>query len=293
MKVALPAIRVQYDGMDATHHILELRELSLSLNGLSRLFNSSVYLVSHGEIPPSRFKPPARFYARKIQDGCFPIEIVPYLEGNELKFLSEAIAALGTEIIQRLATIAILLPSGRAKEVDPHYRALMELTKKIHDDGYAMQEMQLAERAKSEERLIELVKELARNNQSAVVDTVHPVGRTCTSAKLGDIETGGIEVDLPTAQTIRAEGELEVGDIQKYTVEVDGVIAHNRTCKLYVEGEDDRVIAGDLVDPVADNWPNIYQENIKRKKLEITAKPTLKDGKIHRLAVFDARRIDE
>ena len=103
---------------------------------------------------------------------------------------------------------------------------------------------------------------------------------------------GGHYLDIEVDRKEAARYGLEVGDIQKYTVEVDGVIAHNRTCKLYVEGEDDRVIAGDLVDPVADNWPNIYQENIKRKKLEITAKPTLKDGKIHRLAVFDARRID-
>ena len=293
MAYALPAIRVQYDGMDATNHMLELRELSLSLNGISRLFNSSVYLVSHGEIPPRRFKPPARFYARKIEHGCFPIEIVPYLEGDGLKFLSESIAVLGTEIIQRLATIAILLPSGRAREVDPHFQALLELTKKIQADGYAMQELQLSERAKSEERLIELAKELARMNQSAVVSTVHPVGRTCTSAKLGDLETGGIEVDLPTAQTIRAKGEFEVGDVQKYIVEVDGVIAHNRTCKLYIEGDKERVITGDLVDPVADNWPNIYQESIKLGKLEITAKPTLKDKRIHRLAVIDAKRVDE
>lgn len=77
--------------------------------------------------------------------------------------------------------------------------------------------------------------------------------------------------------------------MEQYNVLFDGMIIHNKTCRLIIEGEEDRVIPGDLVDPVADGHPNIYTQSMG-EYLTITAKPTFKDGQIYRLAVYDAKK---
>ena len=293
MTQALPAIRIEYDGLDARHQILGLHDLSRSMAGLSRLFNAATYLLYHGEPPPRRFKPPIHLFARPIEHGSVPFDVVPYYADGTLQFLTEAIAAMGVEVIQRIATIAILFPSGRSREIDPHFEALMELMKKIQEDATAAQELQLIARDRSEERLVELVKEVAKTQKPAVVNIIYPIGKTCSEAKIGDLNIGGVEVDIPTAKTIRSKDDLELTDLHEFVISMDGVIAHNKTCKFYLGDDDTRIITGDLLDPAADIWPNnIYKDSIRFGKLRVTAKATLKDGVIQRLAIFDAKKME-
>ncbi len=64
------------------------------------------------------------------------------------------------------------------------------------------------------------------------------------------------------------------------------------TCRLYVSGEGERIITGDLLDPAAEEHPNIYTESLG-KKIKIVAKPTFKDGQLYRLAVNDAKPMSD
>lgn len=250
-------IRIEYNGLDAKHDMLELRELSISLGGASKLLRMSSHLLFAGEIPSKNAPVRTKFYAKPVEAGCFPVEIIGSIDGDLFGITSEVIAGLGAEIIQRLMTIAILMPSGRSKETAQHFEALMELTKQIQQDKMASQEMLISRWAESESRMFEMAKMLADRGHSATIDAVHPIGRTCSEQSFGNQNKGGVIVDLPTAQSIRSGLKLEIGDMAEYNVTLDGVIIHNRTCRLYVEGEGDRVITGDLVDPVADEWPNI------------------------------------
>lgn len=290
MPQVLPAIRIKYEGRDAAHNLIDVRELAISLKGTSQLLTSASHVLFAGEVGTARAKPKIRFYAQPVQKGSFPIDIVGY-SGDLVKLASQVVAALGVEAIQRLISIAILLPSGRRKEVDPHFEQLMELTKKIQADAHASQEMLLARSAQSEKNVRDIVETFAQQNRRAVSEAVHPIGRTCADTIFGDEKRGGVVVDLPTAQTIRSEVKLEIGEMQKFKVHVDGIIAHNKTVKLYIEGCGERIITGDLLDPAADKWPNIYKDSVKSGVLEVTGKPTLKEGEIIRLAVFDAKKI--
>lgn len=282
-------IRIEYHGKDASHDMLDLRELAISLDGTSKLLRMSSHLLFAGEIPETHTKVRTKFYARPTESGCFPIDIIGSVDGDMFSVASEVVAGIGAEIIQRLISIAMLSSGGRPNAIDPHFEALMELTNKLQSDHVASQEMLIARWAESEGRMFEMAKMLGERGHAASVQAIHPVGRTCSSQKIGDQDAGGIEIDLPTAQSIRSSLKLEVGEMEQYNVLFDGMIIHNKTCRLIIEGEEDRVIPGDLVDPVADGHPNIYTQSMG-EYLTITAKPTFKDGQIYRLAVYDAKK---
>tara|TARA_R110002072_G_C7915228_1_gene530635 strand:- start:1041 stop:1706 length:666 start_codon:yes stop_codon:yes gene_type:complete len=219
-------MRVEFNGLDAAHDMIDLRELSISLGGTAKLLRMSSHLLFADELPESKTPIRTKFYAKPFKEGCFPVDIIGSVDGDMFSIASETVAAIGAE-----------------------------------------------------------------RGRSATIDVVHPVGRTCSEQTVGDQKLGGVNIDLPTAQSIRSGLKLEIGDMAEFNVLLDGVIIHNRTCRLYVEGEGEKVVTGDLVDPVADDWPNIYQDNLN-KRLRITAKPTYRDGQLYRLAVYDAKPLE-
>ena len=86
---------------------------------------------------------------------------------------------------------------------------------------------------------------------------------------------------------------MKAGEIQTYRVLVDAITVHNRTIGVYLESNLQSPLRGDLADPAAEEWPNIYQDNVL-SFLEITAKPLLdKEGRTRRLTVMDAKELSE
>ncbi len=121
-------VSVRYEGWDAAHHLIDIRRLSRSLDGIGRLYNSSAYVLMNGELPSTRAaKYPIKIYARPFKEGCFPVDLVTQYGSDELHMLSELAAGVGGEIIQRMISVAMLSPSARSKEIDPHFQRLTEL----------------------------------------------------------------------------------------------------------------------------------------------------------------------
>ncbi len=159
-------------------------------------------------------------------------------------------------------------------------------------NAHARQELSISRFADQSDKLIELVEQLTSDNHNAVRDAVDPVGRTCSEESIGDVKTGGVEIDIPTARTIRSSKRLEIGDLENYRIKLDGVIAHNRTCKFYFADDIENIYSGDIADPVVENFPNIYSESID-SVLDVTAKPILLNGKVTRLNIVDAKRVQD
>lgn len=293
MKIQLPAIRVEYRGREADDHRIDLGALATSMGGMSRLLGSASYVLAKGELPPKHYKPKIRYFAKPPEHGCFPYDIIGEVDGDMFQVTSQMFAAIGGEAVQRIVSAAFLFAGGRSSEVDSHITRIVALAEKMEADRHEEQMALLGKWANSDkhvEKVLEMFAEISRGN---AVNAAKPVGESSNDLRVGNTDAGGVVVDLPTAQAIRSKGKLTAGDMQKYKVMVDSITAHNKTVGLYLEAAPHKVVRGDLVDPAALAWPNIYQNNVTRF-LEITAKPVLtSDGEIHRLSVFDAKSIDE
>ncbi|MEL3890879.1 hypothetical protein V6B08_11425 [Ferrovibrio sp. MS7] len=286
---------IKFDGLDAHHNRMDLRTLGVSISGVSKILNSAASTLLWGEVPKKKAIPRIKFYAAPVEKpGSYPIPVEAlFTDPSTINLMSEWLAALGSEAIQRLFSIVMLSSSARSNEVDAHFAALMELTQKIREDAAASQQLLLARNAESESRLIDLVKHLTKENQKFVIEATTAIGNTCSQMQLGELRTGGVVIDIPTAQSIRSPDKVEIGDLTQYRVVIDGFVAHNMTVQMFINGDDKSHITGDLADPQAKVYPNIYTQNIRHKMLEITAKPTFKGGAIHRLTVMDAKLAEQ
>ena len=79
----------------------------------------------------------------------------------------------------------------------------------------------------------------------------------------------------------------------KMRVKIDGFIYHNRQLKVVHPDEPNRFITAHVQDPIFENTPNVYTEAaIRQGTLDVTAKATLKDGRIQKLYIMDAQYVD-
>lgn len=102
-------------------------------------------------------------------------------------------------------------------------------------------------------------------------------------------------IDLPTADAIRAKGELEVTSLQEIDLRLDGFVHHTK--KLNVENPENpgTFISADIRDPAFDVVPNAYTEaaNVKGV-LRVQAKLGYRAGVLEKIYIMDhGGRIDD
>ena len=174
-----------------------------------------------------------------------------------------------SDIMWRFLSGALFKMSGREQESDEHLAEMINLLDNV-----------------DARRHLEVL-----NWQKIFAHTrgiVSPIGPYCDTISLysQDRET---EIDLPTAEAIRSNGKMKVGDMQKMTVKVDGLIHHNKQLRVYV-ADNPRPIPAHIRDPAFNDVPNIYTEAVVNQlSILVTAKPTIKpDGTINAIYIMDA-----
>ena len=97
---------------------------------------------------------------------------------------------------------------------------------------------------------------------------------------------------MPMADAIRERGKVEVSDMTEVRILVDGFTHYNRQLKVLHPDDPYRYITAEVRDPAFDETPNVYTEAATNKRfLDVKAKITLKDGRIYRLYVMDAKPV--
>ena len=125
------------------------------------------------------------------------------------------------------------------------------------------------------------------NENRLVRQVPEPVGRSVRQMIVGGTGQGTL-IDEPSAEVLRSTVEMEVGDTAMYEVEIEGVFKTNGACRVRLL-DGGRVVAGKITDPALDTPGNKYTAALNEGAvLRVTAKPTLKDGELHRLFISDA-----
>jgi hypothetical protein len=100
-----------------------------------------------------------------------------------------------------------------------------------------------------------------------------------------------ITIDEPSAVVLRSVENLEVGSVDHYTVKIEGVFKTNGACRVRLI-DAGQIVAGKVTDPALAQSHNVYTRALDDgSPLRVTAKPTLKDGRITRLYISDAEPV--
>jgi hypothetical protein len=120
------------------------------------------------------------------------------------------------------------------------------------------------------------------------IRAVTPIGPSVDHLKLNGSAAPPLLVDLPTADAIRARGELEVTELLPIDLRVDGFVHHSK--KLNVENPEQpgAYISADVRDPVFERVPNVYTEAAAIKgMIRVQAKLGYRAGALERIYIMD------
>lgn len=280
---------LKYDGLDADDHTLDVRRFGEAMVGLDTVVNSGLVALAEYRQPKKGERLALRIRAKEPAQGSFEIlaELSPVAMATVLPLVPEIINSAAAEIIWRWLSWVLSMAGGRQNEADPHFAALMDLTKEIHKG-----------RAESEEANRKFLLEVLNHVLPSARGIVAPVGPSADTLMIApDRATEPREhttIDVPMADAIRAGEKLTVGDMETMRVRVDGLIHHSKQIKIENPDDPGKFVTAQVRDPAFLESENVYTAAVGVKGyLEVSAKPSRKaDGSLHALYILDARSID-
>lgn len=275
---------IKFEGFDADRHMIDMRRLGKSLIGFDRVISEGLIGISEGRLPKQREKFPLVIKAKEPKSGSVEIlsQLAPSL--SFLPLVQEVFITGGAEVIWRWLSWVFLMAGGRKSAAEPHFQELMKLTRELNES-----------RDKNDEQMREFYLELLDRLPGFAKEAIEPVGPSCDKVTIGPSGgSGSTIIDVATADAVRSKEELVVGEMSSFRVKADGFIIHNRQLKIENPEEGQKYLTAEVRDPIFDSMPNIYSEAAANNAfLDVEAKPTYKNGQLHKLHIMDARPIGE
>ena len=275
-------IPIKFEGLDATGASLEMYHFGKSLIGISRILKNSAHFAFRHEYARRLDKPYVRILARPPQKGSYILEAVAVAQTG-YPLLQPMLEDVTWKLITTVVGAIFLRRSGRREEMG---RLLGMVENLIEQQGIRDQS--------ARQDLVEIVHRLIDANQSAVRDALHPVGKTCASLQVGEIEANAPVIDLPTVDSIKSEGELFVEEDETYRGRLDSITLHTKSCKIELEEQEGKYYSGKIMDPEILEGKNKYTRALHHRLiLQFTAKALVtKEGDIKTLYISDAEVAD-
>lgn len=297
MAPELEPITLKLQGDIADSHRIDAFQLADTINGFGQVTGHSLYLLQRLEVAGKKQRvTDLQVLAKPPEAGS--VEIIYFIEAlrHISPFLFEPFIRHGSELLWRTIGTTFLLNSGRRSEAMQMAEMCFDYMKsrdereylKSRDERDYLQRSE--ERAKDERRTPHLFEMHGQRCQSGCKNAVASVGKTSKTLML-PFNSLNVEFNENDAHNIRLSAEESVGPETHYRCVMDGIIEHNKTIKIQVDGltDDDKYITAEVKDNLFGQTDNPYITALNTKlPLILKARPVLKDGRIIRLIVFEA-----
>lgn len=279
--------KVEFHGLDADKHLLDARQFGTALLGIDKIVNVGLLSLTEGRFPNKGERYPLQIKAGEPLEGS--VEIVMKLMENlsvGLPLVHEVINTKASELITHWISWVFKMGSGKEDSADPHFIKLMELTEELNRS-----------RAQSDSENRQFFLDVLDRLSPALKETVSPVGPSASHVTfLGRTKSQEListTVDIPMADTVRTGEKLEIGDIETFHVQVDGLVHHSKQLKVVNPEFDGKFLNCSVQDPIFLESDNVYVRAVSSKGwLEVVAKSSRKkDGSLHSLYIMDAKLI--
>jgi len=281
MKVdKIDPIRIQFDGLDADSHLVELGTLATSLQGASKLLASGGQVALLGKFSKKDLNNTVRVLALPPQPGSYEIWVILAALGGTavaplLPYIDVAVRTAATKVTEALVNATIARWAGRAKEAETANNVAVRA---LEEMGHtARSAMQMAER-------------VAMANLASTRQLVSPIGLTAQTMQIGHADSGAFQITLQDRQEIGKSEPIDIGDEQVLSVRISELDLVTKTCKVSLVAEDyaGRRISGQITDPQILVPNNPYSTAFdSQTPLFIKCKPQYADGELDRLYISD------
>lgn len=197
----------------------------------------------------------------------------------------------GKEFLFHFLSYLLAKLGGRPSDAEPHFKQMLDAIVQMREADAADRLDERDKHYENEERWRQAFLSLAEKLREPARNVVAPVGRTAEIMRV--VPPPGYSgpttvVDVPMADAIRAKEPLEVGEMERIRVKIDGITLRSRTIKIEDPQQPGRYINADVRDPAFDHEPNIYKEAVGGEML-LDIKPSRRpNGEIAKLYVMNA-----
>jgi hypothetical protein len=279
---------IKFDGGDAAEHAVDMRLLGRSLVGFDRIISDGLILITEGRLPGKGERYPLRAKAREPVIGSSGIPVDLTTAAGLLPLGWWLLQTGATEVISKWVSFVLAWFGGRKGDAEAYMDALVKMREIEANERLEAQRMWHQEGA----AFRALAYELLRRQSNPAKEAVSAVGRSVDSVSLipsNDIEAKpAVTVDVPMADAIRQEGELEISDMVRLELRVDGFVHHSRKLNVENPEEPGSFISADVRDPAFEQTPNVYTEAASSKSaIDVEAKIARRAGQIERIYILN------
>ena len=276
-------IPLTYRGLYADDHLVDAQQFGASVASAAQIANSICHQYFFEGATHAPRMPSIRFFVGPSKKNGLIQELFAIMSQGQLPVFAPILLETGKPFIEAAfhAIISKILkkPSDLSRAID-----------KIHD--LAVKHNEFARQVhhghmRDKKWLQSLVDRLAVENRTALRELPAPVGRTVRTMQIGT-SFQDATIDEPSAEVLRSRDLIDVGEAEEYDVKIVGVFKNNGISRVRLLS-DNTIVAGKIIDPVVDQPNNVYTTALNDDRpLRVTAKPTYKDGKLHKLFISDA-----
>lgn len=281
-------IPVEYGGLFASDHLIDVQALGLSLQGLGKLGNSVVHFYLSGEVIHDPRLYQVRVFAGPPKRGSVLYDIMALMVNHQLPLYAPQLCEMAEKFIPLIVRGVVDVTIGRKSDVNHVVDKFAEIAAQHIEFARQVHEGHMRDKAWLQEHIAML----AEQQRAPLRQLVNPVGRSCRQIKFGDENiTEAAVVDEAQADVIESKDDVELGDMRQLKGVLEAVDTITGSCKILLDNSDD-VLRGKITDPALSNKQNIYTHSLDTKQpIIISAKPVTKDGKIVRLFISDGHPV--
>ncbi|MDP2131159.1 MAG: hypothetical protein U0975_16155 [Erythrobacter sp.] len=275
---------VKYQGGDADRHHVEMRALGNSLIGFERIISDGLIFLGENRLPRRGERHTLIVQAKEPVIGSSEIPILLTQSAGLLPLGWWLLQTGAGEAISYFVTWVFTKLGGREVEAMAALEAMERMRETEGKERLESQRQWLEHEAGWRDQLFAITDRLA----NAAIRAVAPVGPSVDNFKLNGSKAPALLVDLPTADVIRAKGELEVTELQTIDLRVDGFVHHSKKLNVEHPEQPGRYISADVRDPLFESVPNAYTEAAANQSvLTVQAKLGYRAGALERIYIMD------
>lgn len=294
------AIRITYDGGDASQHAIDARLLGQSLQGIGRLVSDCLFIFAFERLPRRKEAVPLHLKVKEPKAGSVDLAGFYNEASTALAIGVPIITQIGPDIVSHYVTAVIDKFRGKDEAVEIAIQKMAEMHKASLDAMTESQRMaheavDRADQRRHEEAmgLQDVLRAAISASGQAAADYVAPVGRSVDTAKFVSGGADPVIVDSDDAEAIRNSQKLDWTSIEEFSVRTDGFRFH--TSGLSVENPDGGFLMAEVDDELFNDEDNPYTvAAAKRGRILVKGKIGRKGERIARIKIYEfVRALDD
>lgn len=283
MDTEFDPIVLRYEGLEASRHLIDLRQVGISIQGAAQILGSAGHVVVTGQYAKRVHALSVRVLASTPRDGSW-----------ELPAVIMTAAPMAIPMLPTFAEISKKVATSAATRIFNYVIAKLGGHSNEAKMAFDLAEKALSEMGQTSRHAIDAVERIATNQRPAARLFVVSIGESCSYVTVGEQSDGAISVDKSMRDAIEAPDPREIGSTQTFRIFISELDLKNRTCMVSFlddpEPDQEYRLSGEISDPVLHAPNNPYSAALaSQTTLEVIAKPELRDGEIEKLYILDAR----